>query len=55
MKVIVNDTAELIVEDAEGNVLCSWNPFENKITETLKVDKSVNSVIEAIQKSSRYV
>ncbi|MED3912824.1 hypothetical protein P4597_27460 [Peribacillus simplex] len=33
MKVIVNDTTPLIVEDAEGNVLYEWNPpFKDKIT-----------------------
>lgn len=51
MKVVVNDTTALTVEDIEGKVLYEWNPFKNKITNLSGFDNSDDSVIGAIHES----
>lgn len=51
MKVIVNQTTALTVEDIEGKVLYEWNPFEDKATNYNNFRNPTKSIIEAIHES----
>lgn len=54
MKVLVNDTTVLTVEDVDGNVLYEWNPLKVKTTHSKDIDSSTESIIDSIMKASRY-
>ena len=47
MKVTVNETTALIVEDVEGNVLYEWNPFKDKVTYASKGKKVIDYISES--------